>query len=79
MLRTKKWLDSHGLKLATEKTELVFINKKHIPLHVEMQVLTEKTLTKISIKYFGLIGLETKLYGANSKLFRKSSKSEDMP
>ena len=54
MLRTKEWLDSHGLKLATEKTELVLITKKHIPLHVEMQMLTDKMVTKSSIKYLGL-------------------------
>ena len=28
-------LDSHGLKLATEKTELVLITGKHIPLKCE--------------------------------------------
>ena len=40
MLRTKEWLDSHGLKLATKETELVLITKKRIHLHVKMQVLT---------------------------------------
>ena len=32
MLRIKEWLDSYGLKLATEKTEFIMITGKHIPL-----------------------------------------------
>ena len=41
MLRTKGWLDDLCQKLATEKTELVIITKRYIPLTVEIQVLTE--------------------------------------
>lgn len=54
MLRTKEWLDSHGLKLATEKTELVLITGKHIPLNVEMRVLSDTISTQSSVKYLGL-------------------------
>ena len=39
MIRSKAWLDDHYLKLATEKTELFIITRRHMPLTVEMQVL----------------------------------------
>lgn len=54
MLRTKSWLDSHNLKLATEKTELLIITGKHIPLEVDMRVLSGTITTSRSIKYLGL-------------------------
>ena len=47
-------LDNHYLKLATEKTELVIIMRRHIPNTVEMQILTEKFHTQPYIKYLGL-------------------------
>lgn len=55
MIRCKQWLDVHGLKLATEKTELVIITEKRIPLNVDMQVLTQTIRTKDSIKYLGMM------------------------
>ena len=54
MIRTKAWLDDHYLKLVTDKTELVIITTRHMPLTVEMQVLTEKIHTQPYIKYLGL-------------------------
>ena len=42
------------LKLANEKTELVIITRRHMPLTVEMQVLIEKIHTQPYIKYLGL-------------------------
>lgn len=54
MLRTKLWLDSHSLKLATEKTELLIITRKHIPVEVDMRVLSETIKTRRWIKYLGL-------------------------
>lgn len=54
MIRTKAWLDSRGLNLATEKTELMIITRRHIPLSVEMRVLTKNITTQNSIKYLGL-------------------------
>jgi len=60
MLRTKTWLDSHGLKLATEKTELLIITRKHIPVEVDMRVLSETIKTSKGLKYLGL-RLDSKL------------------
>lgn len=54
MLRTKSWLDSHNLKLATEKTELLIITRKHIPLEVDMRVLSETIITSKEVRYLGL-------------------------
>ena len=54
MIRTKAWLDDHYLTLATEKTELVIIARRHMPLTVEIQVLTEKIHIQPYIKYLGL-------------------------
>ena len=47
MIGTKVWLNDHYLKLATEKTELVIIRRRHMPLTVEMQVLTENPHTAV--------------------------------
>lgn len=54
MLRTKTWLDSHNLKLATEKTELLIVTGKHIPLEVNMRVLSDTIKTSKWIGYLGL-------------------------
>lgn len=54
MLRTKAWLDSHSLRLATEKTELLIITRKRIPLEVDMRVLSETIRTGKWIKYLGI-------------------------
>lgn len=60
MLRTQAWLDSHGLKLATEKTELLLLTRKHVPLEVEMQVCENTITTQKVVKYLG-IRLDSKL------------------
>ena len=46
MIRSKAWLDDHYLKLA-------IITRRHMPLTVEMQVLTEEIHTELYIKYLG--------------------------
>ena len=55
MIRCNQWLDTHGLKLATEKTELVLITQKRIPLNVDMQVLSQTIRTQDSVKYLGMM------------------------
>lgn len=60
MLRTQAWLDSHGLKLATEKTELLLLTKKHIPLEVEMRICVNTISTQKVVNYLG-IRLDNKL------------------
>lgn len=54
MLRTQAWLDSHGLSLAAEKTELILLTRKHIPLEVNMQVHSETIKTTRTLKYLGI-------------------------
>ena len=54
MIRTKAWLDDHCLKLATEKTELVIITRRHMPLTAEMQVLEVKIHTQPYSKHLGV-------------------------
>ena len=46
MLRTKTWLDSHGLDLVMHKMELLLIL-----LHVEMSIKNELIRTKSSVIY----------------------------
>ncbi|XP_049308710.1 uncharacterized protein LOC125777657 [Bactrocera dorsalis] len=54
MIRTQTWLDSHGLSLAAEKTELILLTRKHIPLEVNMQVHSETIKTTRTLKYLGI-------------------------
>ena len=54
MLRTKTWLDSHGLDLAMHKTELSLITSRHIQLHVDMTIGNEIIRTKSSVRCLGI-------------------------
>ena len=54
MLRTRSWLEDHGLSLATEKTELILLTKKHISLETEMRVLDTTLTTKREMRYLGV-------------------------
>lgn len=54
MIRTQTWLDSHGLSLAAEKTELILLTRKHITLEVDMQVHSETIRTTKVLKYLGI-------------------------
>ena len=42
MLRTKQWLDYHGLNLTMHKTELFLITGSHIPLQLDMSTLISR-------------------------------------
>lgn len=54
MLRTQAWLDKHGLSLATEKTEIIFLTNKHMPLEVDIRACNTSLTTKRAVKYLGL-------------------------
>lgn len=54
MIRTKTWLDSHGLSLAAEKTELILLTRKHMPVEVDMRVHSETIKTSKVLKYLGI-------------------------
>lgn len=60
MLRTQAWLDQHGLQLATHKTEVLLLTRRHIPLEIEMHIGDTQILTKKVVKYLG-IRLDSKL------------------
>ena len=60
MLRTRSWLEDHNLTLAAEKTEIILLTKRHIPLEVEMQVFEESITSKKDLKYLGM-KLDSKL------------------
>lgn len=60
MIRVKSWLDTHGLSLATEKTEIVLLTRRQIPTIVEMEVGPQTITTKNAVKYLGMY-LDTKL------------------
>nr|AMS38369.1 hypothetical protein [Bactrocera tryoni] len=54
MIRTQAWLDSHNLQLATEKTELLLLTNKHIPLEISMHTTTDILRTKKAVNYLGV-------------------------
>lgn len=60
MIRTSAWLSEHGLQLATHKTELLLLTRRHTPVEVEMQIGSETMVTQKSITYLG-IRLDPKL------------------
>lgn len=60
MIRTKVWLHSRGLELATHKTELLLLTRRRIPLEIAMQVDDVTISTKKFINYLGM-RLDSKL------------------
>ncbi|KRK05526.1 uncharacterized protein Dyak_GE29138 [Drosophila yakuba] len=60
MTRVKKWLNSHDLKLADEKSELLLVTRKRIPLEIDMRVGENVIRTRKDIKYLG-VRLDSKL------------------
>lgn len=75
MIRSQTWLSAQGLELATEKTELLLITRRQIPLQVEMRVCDQPIITQTSVRYLG-IRLDPKLtFGAHIKyVTEKASK-----
>jgi len=60
MIRTQTWMNEHALKLATEKTELLILTKKHIPIERPLNTHFETFNTKRSVRYLG-VHLDSKL------------------
>ncbi|KRK05561.1 uncharacterized protein Dyak_GE27431 [Drosophila yakuba] len=60
MTRVKRWLNSHDLKLADEKTELLLVTRRRIPLEIDMRVGENVIRTRKDIKYLG-VRLDSKL------------------
>lgn len=60
MIRTKAWLVSHGLELATHKTELLLFTRRQIPVEINMRAGDVEISTKKSVNYLG-IRLDSKL------------------
>lgn len=60
MIRAKAWLDSHGLELAMQKTEVLLLTKRHINVEIEIPIGDLIIPTKSCIKYLGM-RLDTKL------------------
>ena len=54
ILRTQTWLDSHGLDLAINKTELLLITGLHITFHVDMSIGNKIIRSKSSVRYLGI-------------------------
>lgn len=60
MRLVNRWMNNHGLSLATEKTELVLVTRKLIPTTIPMQVDSETIEAKGALKHLGIM-LDTKL------------------
>lgn len=60
MIRTQTWMSDHGLRLATEKTELIILTRKHMPTEIPMVTQFGVFETKKIMKYLG-IRLDSKL------------------
>lgn len=60
MRRVERWMSEHGLRLATSKTELMFMTRKRIPTIMPMTVGTNLIESKNEVKYLG-VTLDTKL------------------
>ena len=55
MRLVNRWMENHGLDLATQKTELLMITGKRIPERIIMQVGTENIEAKLTVKHLGII------------------------
>uniref|UniRef100_T1H9W9 Reverse transcriptase domain-containing protein n=1 Tax=Rhodnius prolixus TaxID=13249 RepID=T1H9W9_RHOPR len=53
MRRTQSWMEDHELELATEKTDVLMITRRHIPTNVRVQVGALAVETKSNVKYLG--------------------------
>lgn len=60
MIRARAWLNAHSLQLAMQKTELLLLTRRHIPVEIGIQIYDEIITTQKSIKYLG-IRLDSKL------------------
>ena len=60
MRRITRWMDEHGLTLATSKTEVVLFTRKRIPTIIPIQVGGTEVWTKPAAKYLGIM-LDTKI------------------
>lgn len=60
MRRVGRWMTDHGLRLATEKTELVLLTRRRIPTRLHMTVGTDEIETGGEVKYLG-VTLDTKM------------------
>ena len=54
MMRVREWMGNHGLRLASEKTELLLLTKKHIRLEIGMRVCETTITSKRAVKYLGV-------------------------
>ncbi len=54
MIRTQAWLDLHNIQLTTEKTELLLLTNKHVPLEISMQTTTDILKTQKAVNYLGV-------------------------
>lgn len=64
MIRTKTWLDTHGLQLALQKTEIVVLTRKNIPTEISIEIEGEIINTSRFLNYLG-IRLDTKMTFSN--------------
>lgn len=64
MIRTMAWLDSHGLRLATQKTEVLLLTRRHIPVEIDIDIGDISIRTKRCVNYLG-IRLDPKLTYSN--------------
>lgn len=60
MIRTKTWLDSHGLQLATHKTELLLLTRRQIPIEIDFRIDDVGLRSQKTINYLG-VRLDPKL------------------
>lgn len=64
MIRTQTWLDAHGLSLATQKTELLLLTRRHIPTTIDFNIGETTLHTKQCVNYLG-IRLDPKMTFSN--------------
>lgn len=64
MIRVKTWMDSHGLSLATQKTELLLLTRRHIATEIALNVDGITLHTKRCLNYLG-IRLDPKMTYSN--------------
>lgn len=54
MRRVITWMDERGLALATEKTEILMLTRRRIPLEIQFRVADATVTSKKAAKYLGI-------------------------
>ena len=68
VVRTEsKWIEDHGIQLAREKTEIVIVLRRQIPINPQIGVTNNQNKEKQAVRYLGVMINKKLLYWEHVK------------